>query len=194
MQVSYVTRRAPHSNPEIETILKNHSNAALDAYRQLGTECDIGALNLHLGMLLDSSFQVLDRWETAVPDIERRELKAISRRAAILLRDIRRLRETPLIWAQVATGRIRSDDVLFRFCPLDQRFHTLLNLEDLAKQIGPKVRPDFSRTLEDLLAYVTSRCGNPNYAKLEVIFDALGIPIRNLKQWHYDRKRASARQ
>src|SRR5690349_10612250 len=114
-----------YSSVGIETTLLNHSKGALTAYNYLCERCDRGTLNLHLGMLQDSSFRVLDTWETAAPGIRRRDLKGIFRRAKDLLRDIERLRDTPLIWALVSNGTIRRDDLLFSLCPLDQRFHTL---------------------------------------------------------------------
>lgn len=171
-----------------------HSQPSLDAFNDLCTKCDKVALNLYLGMLLDASFNRLDRWESATDGLDREALRSMSRRASELIREIERLRKSPFVAALAYRQKIRRPDLLHPLNSLDEPFQGLLQLDELAADMGPRLRPNFTRTLEELIAYVRERFQRPKYAELELVLDALKIPATNLKQWSYDHTRRQVRR
>jgi hypothetical protein len=186
-----VEDESTESDPEIETTLRERNRAALDAYESLCSKCDRGALNLHFGMLMDPDFQRRDTWETATGGLNRDDLRAISCHADRLRHSIEKLRRTSFIAALVVEGRLHPEDLLHPSLSLESRFNGLSNLASFAETIGPRARPDVNQTIDELVKYVHQSTGSPNYGKLEIIFEALNIPVNNLKQRQYDRSRKS---
>ena len=104
----------------------------------------------------------LDSWEIAFGGLTRRQVRVqIPRLARKLYRSVLRLQQTPVVDYLVATGKIRSNDLLNQSpFPLERpgpgQFRTLLALPQIARQVGFRKHPDVTRDLASLCRYVHS--------------------------------------
>ncbi len=133
--------------------------------------CDREILDGHLQWLqpettLESGRSIqlhpLDSWEIAFGGLTRRQVRVqIPRLARKLYRSVLRLQQTPVVDYLVATGKIRSNDLLNQSpFPLERpgpgQFRTLLALPQIARQVGFRKHPDVTRDLASLCRYVHS--------------------------------------
>jgi hypothetical protein len=142
------------------------------------------------------SLRTLDSWETALDpqDGERAitidQLDQIASRARKLLDDIARLKSTPLVNQLLLTGQIHQEDLLAGWLPQTVLFQGLIRLPELAKQFGPRERPDYDRLLTKLYTYIRDCTKGWHDEKLAEVLNALipydseqPISEASLKKW-----------
>jgi hypothetical protein len=134
--------------------------------------CDRGELGTlfawlseHKEVRLDSGvtipLQALDRRKTAHAGVRLSEFPKIAKRAKKLMVDVKRLRKTELIGHLMDQGVIRRGDLLFGSHLFDGSapFDGLLLLPKIAKQCGPKQRPDYTRMRKEIHRYIRGKTG-----------------------------------
>lgn len=119
------------------------------------------------------ALRMLDSWETALGDVDLRELKQIARRAKKLEQDVRGLASTYLVQHLIAEGKIKREDLLASGLNLEHRFTGLVELPRLAREFGPKQKPDYNGHLVEICTYVESCTQKPNYPKIVDVITAI---------------------
>jgi hypothetical protein len=169
------------------------------AYDRLCAKCDPIQLSLCLSTLTDDAFKRLDSWDTAADGLTPKEARAIAKRAVRLRDDILRLQKTPLVRDLVHKGMILKGDLLYSLLgrgPIEASFAGLANLPKLVRKatIGPRYKPDFNQSLDDLMAYVSESGGT--IEDLATVLTALDHNFDGpaLRQRSYHRRQSNTTQ
>jgi len=120
-----------------------------------------------------------------------RALERAAERARKLRDEIKELKGTPFVQWLKERGYIDDGDLLARSTVrelIDCQFRGLVNLAKLAKQIGPRKRPDYTHLLTQIFLHVRERTGGWHELELsEILYDLLpdepGAKRLDLPSW-----------
>lgn len=167
--------------------------------------CRLGCEPTHLGMdifglwlYLPAYFQKagiqhrecfvpsLDSWQTLLdpndnkPPFSYGDLDQIARRAQKLVKEIMRLRKTPLVYELVQQGEIAGHDLLGGGPMFSEnvkaQFEGLFRLPNLAKRFGPKQHPDYNQHVTGILHNVKEATGDGHFELVAEVLTALRNP------------------